>query len=144
MPWLHFFASLVLMCTAPSQVHETNTGKFGFLSCTTLVPERLVGARWLRLMRCPLAAIWLGIPARSRTCPPRSQTPLPLALMAACWAAPLQPARVLSLGLQLGAAERGFVNFSFLACWWSLLHACLLGSAGGHLEHFSAEVLWKR
>ena len=58
----------------------------------------------------PLAATWLGLPARSRTCPPRFQTPMPLALFAACWAAPLQPARFLSVDLQLGSAGD-------LACW---------------------------
>ena len=212
MPLLYFFASLVLMYTAPSQVHAADTGKSwvslvyefgsgkfggcplvascalpcascpcapdtsypclgnGDLASVLLVPFVAPGAApslrawclrtmyfvkfdWVVLFKlkgwaaatlpraASLAATWLGIPARSNTCPPRSQTPLPLALMAACWAAPLQPARVLSLDLQLGAAERGFVNFAFLACWWPLLHACVLdlqlGAAGGCLVCWS-------
>ena len=168
---LYSFAFLVLMFSAPSQVHAADTGKSGYdfgagkfggcplvasraLPCTScpcapdtgfpclgngdlasvlLVPFVAPGASpslrtwrlrtmyivkfdWVILFElkgwaaatlpraAPLAAIWLGLPARSRTCPPRFQTPMPLALFVACWAAPLQPARVLSLDLQLGAA----------------------------------------
>ena len=66
------------------------------------------------LRAAPLAAIWLGLPARSRTCPPRFQTLMPLALFVACWAAPLQPSCGRSLDPQLGAAGD-------LACWSTLL-----------------------
>ena len=62
----------------------------------------------------PLAAIWLGLPARSRTCPPCFQTLTLLALFVACWAAPLQLSCVLALDLQLGAAGD-------LDCWSTFL-----------------------
>ena len=177
MPVLYSFASLVLMFTAPSQVHAADTGKPGYdfgagkfggcplvasralpcascpcapdtsfpclgkgdLASVLLVPFVAPGAApslrtwclrtmyfvkfdWVVLFElkgwaaatlpraAPLAAIWLGLPARSRTCPPRFQTLMPLALFVACWAAPLQPPRVLTLDLQLGAAGD-------LACW---------------------------